>query len=371
MGIHFSGPKHEYEYIEHEWLAAVQQLAQKGVFVGGQAVKQFEASFAQYIGTEYAVGVANGTDALYLALKALDIGPGDEVITVANTFIATVEAIHHTGAQPVLVDCDPDTFLINIDQVKNSITPKTKAIIPVHLYGQMVELEPLIKLAEENDLYIIEDSAQAAGAVLNGKKAGSGGHIGCFSFYPDKNLGALGDAGGVTTSDETIAMNLRKLRNHGGENRYEHDLPGFNSRLDPIQALALEIKLNYLDTWTERRREIAKLYTHYLQSSGNVILPRSRGDLSHVYHLYVIRVEASAREKLKKHLQKRGILTAIQYPMPVHLTKAFSYLGYQRGDFPWSEQYAEQILSLPMHIGLTEQDIAFISTEIKEFLGTF
>jgi dTDP-4-amino-4,6-dideoxygalactose transaminase len=370
MGVLFSAPQHEYECIKREWLAGVQTLAQKGVFVGGQTVKRFEDSFARYIGARHAVGVGNGTDALYLALKALNIGPGDEVITVANTFIATVEAIHHTGARPVLVDCDPDTYLIDIEQVQKRITSRTKAIIPVHLYGQMVEMESLLRIADEKGLSIIEDSAQAAGAELNGRKAGSIGHIGCFSFYPDKNLGALGDGGGITTSDDHIASRLRKLRNHGGESRYEHDLPGFNSRLDPLQALALQIKLNHLDSWSELRRNNAECYQHYLQG-GQVILPRSRGDRSHVYHLYVIRVEAEIRDPLKKHLQKKGILTAIQYPLPVHLTKAFEHLGYQRGDFPWSEQYAEQILSLPMHIALREEDIAFISQQIKEFVGTF
>ena len=369
MGILFSAPQKEFEIISDAWFDAVKSLAVRGVFVGGPSVTSFEAKFAEYSGTAFSCGVGNGTDALLLALKAIGVGPGDEVITAANTFIATVEAIHHTGAKPVLVDCLSDTYLIDLDQVKRCVTPRTKAIIPVHLYGQMVEMSELIDWATEQNIAIIEDSAQAAGASLDGKRAGSWGIAGCFSFYPDKNLGAIGDGGGITTSSQAVAETIRKLRNHGGETRYQHDIPGFNSRLDPMQAIALELKLDHLDQWSEYRRQVALWYESHLSSSGSVVVPVHRGDQSHVFHLYVIRVAAEVRDRLRKHLQKKGVLTAVQYPSPVHLTPAFAHLGYERGCFPISEQYAEEIVSLPMHIALTEKDVQFISDEIKQFLG--
>lgn len=370
MGILFSAPQQEYEIIRNEWLKSIHEIALRGVFVGGPTVANFEVEFSNYSSVSGTVSVGNGTDALYLALKALGIGPGDEVITAANTFIATVEAIHHTGALPVLVDCDPTNFLIDLEQVKRCVTSRTKAIIPVHLYGQMVDLEQIVPWAEERGIHIIEDSAQAAGARLNGKSAGSIGAMGCFSFYPDKNLGALGDGGAIISSSPDLLTKLRKLRNHGGEVRYQHEIPGFNSRLDPIQASALSIKLRYLDEWSIIRRKAAHLYGSCLENTGSVILPQHRKDESHVFHLYVVRVESEVREKLRKHLQKKGILTAIQYPVPVHLTPAFAYLGLGPGSFPIVEQYAEQIISLPMHIAMSEEMIATVANEINYILGS-
>ncbi len=369
MGILFSAPRQEFEIIREEWLESVEEIASHGVFVGGTVVARFEREFAAYTGTQGAVGVGNGTDALFLALKALGIGPGDEVITAANTFIATVEAIHHTGALPVLADCDPATFLIDTDQVKRLATPRTKAIIPVHLYGQMVDLDDIAAWAEARGIHIVEDSAQAAGASLNGRAAGSMGAMGCFSFYPDKNLGALGDGGMVVSSSPDGLARLKRLRNHGGEVRYQHDMPGFNSRLDPIQAGALSIKLRYLDEWSATRRKVAAWYGGYLEKTGGVILPASRDDNSHVYHLYVIRVDGEVRDKLRKHLQKQGILTAVHYPLPVHLTPAFSHLGYGPGSFPAAELCAEQIVSLPMHIAMSEEHVSRISGEIHHIVG--
>jgi dTDP-4-amino-4,6-dideoxygalactose transaminase len=369
MGILFSAPQQEFELIRDEWLKSIQDIALRGVFVGGLAVSNFEEEFARFSVVQGAVGVGNGTDALFLALKALGIGPGDEVITAANTFIATVEAIHHTGAHPVLVDCDPTNYLIDLEQVKQCVTSRTKAIIPVHLYGQMVDLGQIVLWAESRGIHIIEDSAQAAGARLNGKPAGSVGTMGCFSFYPDKNLGALGDGGAITSSSPELLTKLRKLRNHGGEIRYQHEIPGFNSRLDPIQASALSLKLRYLDEWSAIRRKAAHLYSSYLETVGSVIVPHHRNDESHVFHLYVVRVENEVREKLRKHLQKKGILTAIQYPTPVHLTPAFAYLGLGPGSFPIAERYAEQIISLPMHIGMSEVKVSTVASEIKHILG--
>jgi dTDP-4-amino-4,6-dideoxygalactose transaminase len=368
MGILFSAPQLEFEEIREEWMQSVLQIAKQGVFVGGPFVSGFESSFATYTDVTGAVGVGNGTDALFLALKALGVGPGDEVITVANTFIATVNAIYQTGATPVLVDCMKDNFLMDIEQVKARATPRTKAIIPVHLYGRMMDLTALIPWAHEHGIFIVEDCAQAAGARLFGKPAGSWGIMGCYSFYPDKNLGALGDGGAVISSSSEMLAKLRKLRNHGGEIRYQHDIPGFNSRLDPVQASALLINLRYLEKWTSRRREIASWYGAYLADEATIELPDDPQDESHVFHLYVIQVKMNRRDELKKHLQKKGILTAVQYPVPVHLTPAYAYLEYQVGTFPNTEQFAQSILSLPMHISLTEDEVAKVAYEIKTFL---
>ncbi|TXK84585.1 DegT/DnrJ/EryC1/StrS aminotransferase family protein [Paenibacillus sp. N3.4] len=366
MGILFSAPQYEFNIIREEWLQSVTQIAHSGIFVSGPIVSKFESSFAAYSGVEGAVGVGNGTDALFLALKALGIGPGDEVITVTNTFIATVGAIHQTGARPVLVDCD-DSYLIDFEQVKASVTPRTKAVIPVHLYGQMVDLREWLPWAEENGIQIVEDCAQAAGASLDGKAAGSWGIMGCFSFYPDKNLGALGDGGMIVSSSPELLTKLRKLRSHGGEVRYQHDIPGFNSRLDSLQASALQLKLPYLDEWSDKRRAIADWYETHLQDIHDVFVQKGLYDSRHVYHLYVIRAKNGQREALKKHLQKKGILTAVQYPTPVHLTSAYSFLAYAAGSFPHAEAYASEILSLPVHIALTEEEVTMIANEIKAF----
>ncbi|MBB6729988.1 DegT/DnrJ/EryC1/StrS family aminotransferase [Cohnella zeiphila] len=369
MGVLFSGPQAEFELIREPWFDAVRELGRRGVFVGGPAVISFEEAFAAFLGTGAAVGVGNGTDALFLALKALGVGVGDEVITAANTFIATVEAIHHTGATPVLADCDPDTFLIDLEDVKAKTTSRTKAVIPVHLYGQMVDVEPLLPWAEARGISIVEDSAQAAGARLRGRPAGSWGVLGCFSFYPDKNLGALGDGGAVAVSSPSLLSELRKLRNHGGETRYRHDVPGFNSRLDPLQALALSLKLPHLDEWSRHRRRIARLYGGCLAGTGSVLLPSDRGDDSHVYHLYVVRVDPDARDALRRQLQKKGILTAVQYPVPVHRTPAFAHLGGEAGSFPNAERLAGEIVSLPMHIAMDEAAVETVAREIRAVLG--
>ncbi|MFC5701160.1 DegT/DnrJ/EryC1/StrS family aminotransferase [Cohnella faecalis] len=369
MGILLSAPQTEFEIIEEEWRDAVKQIAKRGEFIGGASVARFEKAFAEYIGAQGMVGVGNGTDALILALKSLGIGPGDEVITVANTFVATVAAIHHVGARAVLVDCDERTYLMDIGKVTQAVTARTKAIIAVHLYGQMVDLHELLPWAEERGIAVIEDGAQAVGARLYNRAVGNWGQLACFSFYPDKNLGAFGDAGGITGSSPELLSTLRKLRNHGGEMRYQHELPGFNSRLDPIQAIALDIKLKYIEQWTAKRIQIAKWYEHELNGISNVVLPCHRNDQSHVFHLFVIRVPDLARSSLMKHLQKKGILTGIHYPTPVHLTPAFSYLGYGPGDFQTSEKASKEILSLPMNITVSEQDVETVAKEIRNLLG--
>jgi dTDP-4-amino-4,6-dideoxygalactose transaminase len=367
MGIPFSTPHKEFEIVFDQWLEDVRGIVSRGLFVGGPVVEHFEKQFAEYCGVKEAIGVANGTDALLLALKALNIGPGDEVITVANTFIATVEAIYHTGARPVLVDCKEDDYLIDLKAVEQAITNKTKAVIIVHLYGRLFPVDSVIDLVKSRGIAIIEDCAQAAGARRNMRHAGSFGTTGCFSFYPDKNLGAIGDGGCIVTSDEAVSRQIRKLRNHGGIQKYTHEIPGFNSRLDPIQAAALRLKLNHLDDWILKRREVAALYRKYLSTFDSVILPDDPGGCEHAYHLFVIRLTGGKkqREALHKHLQKKGILTAVHYPVPIHLTPAFAYLGYQAGQFPVCEMLAEQILSLPMNINVTEEDIALISKEIQ------
>ncbi|WP_138754349.1 DegT/DnrJ/EryC1/StrS family aminotransferase [Paenibacillus sinopodophylli] len=369
MGILFAGPQLEFEQIKEAWFAAARQLAAKGVFVGGQPVTDFEGAFARYSGTAHAAGVGNGTDALFLALKALGIGPGDEVVTAANTFVATAEAIHHTGATPVLVDCDLGSYLIDPESLMEKLTPRTKAVIPVHLYGQMVDMSPWISLVRERGIAVVEDSAQAAGARLGDMPAGSTGDAGCFSFYPDKNLGALGDGGAIVTSDESLLSTIRKLRNHGGETRYTHEIPGYNSRLDALQALALSLKLEWLDEWSSHRRRIAGLYERYLSEVDGIVLPAHRGDDSHVFHLYVVRLPAEARENARRYLQKKGILTAVQYPLPVHLLPAFRHLGYKTGDFPIAEFCSERILSLPMHIGMNEEAVSEVAEGLKAALA--
>ncbi|UJF31871.1 DegT/DnrJ/EryC1/StrS family aminotransferase [Paenibacillus hexagrammi] len=368
MAIMFSAPQVEYELIREEWLNALSHLGEKGVFVGGPSVTDFEESFAAYSGTAYCVGVNSGTDALYLALKALEIGPGDEVIAPVNTFIATVNAIYHTGAKPVLVDCGTD-YLMDMAQARSLVTARTKAVIPVHLYGQMADMNHLRQWAPDQDIAIVEDGAQAVGSRMDGRPAGSWGTMGCFSFYPDKNLGALGDGGAICLSSQAVTSHLRKLRNHGGEIRYVHEFPGYNSRLDPIQACALKLKLTHIEKWCQHRRQVAAWYDEYLDGIEAVTRPALILDGSHSYHLYVIRVVNGQREALKKFLQKKGILTAIHYPSPIHLTPAYADLGGKQGQFPNAERYADEILSLPMHIAMTESLVAKVAEEIRSFFS--
>jgi len=379
MQVPFVDLKMQYEAIREELERELQKVFEKTAFIMGPALKEFEEAFARYCGVKHAIGVANGTDALTLALKALGIGPVDKVITTANTFIATVEAIVHAGATPVLVDVDPKTYNIDPERIVDTLARvhvgtsennNIKAIIPVHLYGQPADMDPILEIAEEHGLYVIEDAAQAHGAEYNGRRVGSFGRAACFSFYPAKNLGAYGDGGMVVTDDDKIALTVRKLRDHGSIQKYQHDLIGYNSRLDSLQAAVLLTKLKYLDRWNEQRRRNAQIYDELLSKVDGVI-PPGPGVLDKatpVYHLYVIYLERGDRDELRRYLQEKGIGTGIHYPIPVHLTKAFEYLGYKEGDFPVAEDRAKRVLSLPMYPELRREQIEYVVEQIESYM---
>jgi len=363
----------EYREIQSEISRGINRVLEQSAFIMGEDVQLFERAFANYCQAKYAIGVANGTDALMLALKAVGVQPGDEVLLPVNTFIATAEAVVHSGCRPIFVDVDPHTYHIDAEQLTHKITSRTKALIPVHLYGQPVHLDPIMEIARTHGLIVIEDAAQAHGATYKNRKAGSFGQAGCFSFYPSKNLGCYGDGGAVVTADEKIAETLRKLREHGGTQKYRHDLVGYNSRLDTLQAAVLSVKLQHLEEWNGRRRASAKLYDQLLASVRGVCLPRAPGPeslVSHVYHLYVIQVEGGLRADLQSHLRERGIQTGIHYPTPLHLTGAFSFLGHCKGDFPRAEKIADQLLSLPMHPYLQPSQIEHTVAQIADFMRT-
>ena len=331
MRIPFVDLKMQHSALHEEVQQSLAEICQSAAFTLGPQVKRFEEAFAAFCEAKHAIGVANGTDALTLVLIALGIGPGDEVITAVNSFIATAEAIAHTGARPVFADIDPETYTIDVEQIEARITPQTRAIIPVHLYGQPADMDPILEIAEKYGLYIIEDAAQAHGARYKGRRVGSLGHAACFSFYPSKNLGACGDAGAVVTSDDRIALAVRKLRDHGGIEKYQHDLLGYTSRLDTLQAAILLIKLRYLDRWNQLRQKNARLYDQRLATLPGIVTPAVSSDVTHVYHLYVIRVDQGSRDELYQYLDRRGVQSGIHYPEPIHLALAFTYL--KREDF--------------------------------------
>jgi dTDP-4-amino-4,6-dideoxygalactose transaminase len=361
--------------IQTQLQEAIQTIVEQGDFVLGQRLADFEAAFAAASGTNYGVGVASGTDAIALGLQACNIGEGDEVILPANTFVATLIGVLRTGAKPVLVDCDPDTALISLLAAEKAITPKTKAIVPVHLYGQIVSPRQLLDLASAYNLLIFEDAAQAHLAEREGYRAGSVGIAAAFSFYPSKNLGAFGDGGIVLTKDPDIAQKMRRLRNYGALYKYFHtEAAGTNSRLDTLQAAVLHVKLPYLQRWNRDRNNIAQQYNAELLPlfQEGIIPIANHSELGHVYHLYVIRVLESCcyeRQQLQEQLAKQGIQTGIHYPVPCHLQPAFSDLGYQAGDFPHAEMLAKQILSLPMYPGLSNSQVKEVVAEIASTLG--
>ena len=361
--IPFVDLKKQYQSISKEIDAAIYDVLQKGWFILGDNVVTFEEEFAKYCNTKYAIGVASGTDALTLSIEALGIGEGDEVITVPNTFIATVDAISRNRAKPVFVDIDSETYNIDVDKIEEKITDKTKAIIPVHLYGQPADMDSIVKIAREYDLKIIEDGCQAHGSEYNGKKVGSLGDVGCFSFYPGKNLGAYGDGGIVVTNNFEIAEIIRILRNYGQKIKYHHDIVGYNSRLDEIQAAVLRVKLKYLDKWNELRRLHSKEYNEFLSEISGIVLPFSEENVKHVYHLYVIRCEN--RDAIQEKLSSKGISTGIHYPVPIHLQLAYTKLGYCKGDFPITEEYVKKIISLPIFPELTFDEVRYVSEQIK------
>jgi dTDP-4-amino-4,6-dideoxygalactose transaminase len=350
--------------IEDEINQAIARVLRRGDFILGQEVRQFEEEFAAYCEAKYAVGVDSGTSALELLLRAFDIGPGDEVITAANTFIATVLAISNAGARPVLVDVDPQTYTLDIGAVEQAITARSKAIMPVHLYGQPADMDPILNLAGAHGLVVIEDACQAHGARYKGKRVGSLGHAAAFSFYPAKNLGAYGDAGVVTTNDAAVAQAVKMLRDYGQREKYHHLLRGYNRRLDTLQAAILRVKLRRLDAWNCARREHAEQYRRLLTGSL-ATLPIDAPYAESVYHLFVIR--CIERDALKAYLHERGIASGIHYPIPVHLQPAYDDLNYGPGSFPISEKCAEQILSLPMYAELTPEQLAHVAGAILRF----
>jgi dTDP-4-amino-4,6-dideoxygalactose transaminase len=337
------------------------ELMTRGDFIMGAAVERFETEYAAYIGARHAIGVGTGLSAIELALRAFDVGPGDEVITPANTFIATVLAILAVGAKPVFVDMDAASYCIDAAAIGAAVTPRTKAIVPVHLYGQPVDLDAVLAVAQRHGLVLIEDAAQAHGARYKGRRAGSFGHAAAFSFYPSKNLGALGDGGIITTSDDRAAARLRLLRNYGQRVKYYHAIPGTNSRLDTLQAAVLSIKLPHLDGWNAARRRHADAYAKRLGSA--VKTPVASAGVEHIYHLYVI--ETPEREALEQRLKAKQIQTGIHYPVPAHLQEACASLGYKAGDFPVTEAAAPRILSLPMFAELTDAQIDYVCDAVK------
>jgi len=356
----------QYPTIATEINEAVAKVIHDTDFILGREVGLFEEEFAAYCEAKYAVGVDSGTSALELALRAYEIGPGDEVITAANTFIASALAISHAGAKPVLVDVDPYTYTIDVACIAKAITARTKAILPVHLYGHPAHMDPIRQLAEKYGLVVIEDACQAHGARYKGKRAGSLGHAAAFSFYPGKNLGAFGDGGMVVTNDRDIAKRLEMLRNYGQKEKYHHQFRGYNRRLDTLQAAILRVKLKYLEKWNAARRWNAKLYQQSLEGSG-VVTPTEAAGAESVWHLYVIRTEQ--RDELKDHLINRDIRASIHYPIPIHLQPAYQDLEYKRGAFPVTESYAQQLLSLPMYAEMTQAQIEFVGKTICGFMS--
>ena len=365
MNVPFVNLRQQYVSIKDEIDQAISNVIQDSAFIGGKYAKAFEQNFAKYISVKNCIGVGNGTDALYVALKALGISDGDEVITAANTFIATSEAITLTGAEVKFVDCNEETYNINVDKLVQAITGKTKAIIPVHLYGQPAEMDKIMDVAKKHNLYVVEDAAQAHSAEYQGQRIGTIGDMACFSFFPGKNLGAYGDAGAIVTNNGDLARKARMFANHGRIEKYNHEFEGANSRLDGLQAAILDVKLKCLDKWTERRRTIARMYDAGLKDI--VITPRVMPDVKHVYHLYVIRMKK--RDMAKKLLSEKGIATGIHYPIPLPFLKAYSYLGHKPADFPVAYSMKDEILSLPIHGDMTDEQVEYVIASLKDIIN--
>ena len=350
--------KAQYDSIRDEIDRAMREVIDTTAFVGGPAVKEFEKAFAEYCRVPHAIGCANGTDALVLALRALGIGPGDEVIAPSFTFVATVEAVALVGAKPVLADVDPNTLLMDPVSVRERLTRATKVLLPVHLYGQMADMVALGGIAKDHGLKVIEDSAQAHGALLHGKGPGHWGDVATFSFYPGKNLGAWGDAGAMVTRDEALADRLLRDRDHGRQDKYLHEFSGMNSRLDTLQAAVLKAKLPHLDAWTERRQALVARYDEALSGAEGLGLFRPAGDRRHVFHLYVLRILGGngRRDRIAEALRKDGIGAGVHYPVPLHRQPAFAHLAMETGSLPVSERAGEEVLSLPLYPELPEVD---------------
>ncbi len=356
----------QYSLLREEIVEALQEVADSMCYVLGPKVAEFEQTFAAYTGSKHCVGVNSGTSALHLALIAAGVGPGDEVITVPMTFVATSWAVSYVGANPVFVDVDPATYTLDAEQVEKQITRKTRAILPVHLYGQPADMRPLMEISERHGIPIVEDAAQAHGARYQGQGAGTFGICGCFSFYPGKNLGAYGEGGAVVTNDAGIAARLRALRDHAQEQRYYHDEIGYNYRMDAFQGAVLNIKLKYLERWTEKRRLLAARYKEHLAGLP-LQLPAEAHDRRHVWHLFV--VLHRERDRIRQELEARGILTSLHYPVPVHLQKAYRHLRYRVGDFPVAERIARECMTLPLYPEMTAQQQDRVIAALTEVLS--
>ncbi len=362
--VPFGDVKLRYESLRKQLDETVQRVLPSGYYILGPELERFEKRFADFLGADYTVGCASGTEAIYLALKACGVGRDDEVVVVAHTAVPTISAISMTGAEPVFVDIDPSTYVMDVTKVAAALTPATRAIVPVHIYGQVVDLDPLFELGKQRGIPVIEDVAQATGATYKGRIAGTMGDFGAFSFYPSKNLGAFGDGGAVCTNSEEGYRNLLMLRNYGQSKRYYHDTIGINSRLDELQAAILDVQLPYVAEWNARRREIARRFTAGLKDV--VITPTESSFGTHVYHLYVIQTDN--RDGLQQYLLDREIQTLIHYPVPAHLQKAYAYRGYSRGSLPVTEQVTERILSLPMFPELTNDQVDLVIDEVRRYL---
>jgi dTDP-4-amino-4,6-dideoxygalactose transaminase len=362
--ISFLDMKAQYASIKNEVDSAVLNVLANCQFVLGKEVADFEERFADYCEVKHAVALNSGTSALHLALLAAGIGPGDEVITVGMTFVASVAAILYAGAKPVLVDVDPATWNLDPQQLAKALTPCTKAIIPVHLHGLMADMDPICEFAKQHGLVVIEDACQAHGAAYKGKRAGSMGLMSAFSFYPGKNLGAYGEAGALVTQDAELAKTVRMLRDFGQDSKYHHKLRGYNYRMEAIQGAVLGVKLNYLERWTEQRRQVAQWYFKHLKNNSALQIPSPLADSRHVYHVFAVLTEA--RDKVQQQLQEQGIGTNIHYPIPVHLQPAYADLGYRQGSLPVSERLAKQFLSLPMYPELTAEQVAQVCAALQQ-----
>jgi dTDP-4-amino-4,6-dideoxygalactose transaminase len=368
MNIPLLDLKAQFKPLRAEILSAIESVCDEQGFVLGPRVVAFEEAMARYTGARYAIGCASGSDALLLSLMTLGVGHGDEVITVPFTFFATAGAISRLGAKPVFVDIQPDTFNLDSTKLEQAITPRTKAIIPVHLFGQCADMAAIDRIANSRKIPVIEDACQAIGAAQNGVRAGVLGTTGCFSFFPSKNLGGFGDGGMITTNDQALADSLSMLRVHGSRVRYLHDAIGINSRLDALQAVVLHIKLKYLDQWAQGRRRNAARYERLFKQAGlldGVTLPATHPGNFHVYNQYTIRV--SRRDDLRAYLKEKGVGTEIYYPLPMHLQNCYKSLGYQKGSFPVSEQAAEQVLSLPIYAELSDDQLGYVVETIAQF----
>lgn len=353
--------------IKTEMMAAFEKVYDSYWYVNGESVTKFEKEYASYNQVENVIGVSNGLDALYLALKVCGVTAGDEVIVPSNTYIATALAVTYIGATPIFVEPDIDTYNINPKNIEAAITSKTKAIMPVHLYGQCCEMEEIMAIAKKHNLFVIEDNAQSQGSSFNNKLAGTWGHINGTSFYPGKNLGAIGDAGAVTTNDANFATQIKSLRNYGSSKKYYNEVIGHNMRLDELQAALLSVKLQHLPKWTLQRQQIASWYNEALKDIAEIILPKVHQSATHVYHLYIIRT--TRRDELQQYLTQQGIGTMIHYPMPPHLQEAYNFLGHKKGDFPIAEELANTMLSIPLYPGMIQEQTQQVTNAIKQFFN--